>query len=61
MFHPNDKAVWASALVTVPLLLWGIYQHRRIAPPRSAPTREDAPVTRGDLAPILAEAKRDLG
>ena len=40
----------------------GIWQHRKIAPPK----RYDAAAARilprsGDLAPVLAEAKRDIG
>ena len=39
----------------------GIWRHRQIAPPKSfaLPRTVDAPS--GDLAPVLAEAKRDIG
>jgi TRAP transporter 4TM/12TM fusion protein len=59
MFHPDDTLVWGSAAITAPVLLWAIWRHRRIAPPKSAraePVRERAvepvgkPVTAGNLA-----------
>ena len=63
MFHPNDTLVWASGLVTLPALVWGIWRHRLIAAPTAAPIVAAEPVspTSDDLAPLLAEAKRDVG
>ena len=64
MFHPDT---WISASVAVVVLAataFGIWQHRIIAPPKGLPAADPAPTPRmpiGDLAPLLAEAKRDIG
>jgi TRAP transporter 4TM/12TM fusion protein len=42
MFHPDDTLVWGSAVLTIPILVWAIRRHRRIAPPKSAPAPEVA-------------------
>jgi hypothetical protein len=63
MFHPNDTLVWASGLVTLPALVWGIWRHRLIAAPKAVPivAAQPASLNADDLAPLLAEAKRDVG
>jgi TRAP-type uncharacterized transport system fused permease subunit len=63
MFHPNDTLVWGTGLVTLPALIWAVWRHRLIAPPKSAvtvppPIRDNTP---GDLQQVLAEAKREVG
>ena len=43
-------------------LVFGIWRHRQIAPPKSVGRRRaGSGATAGDLAPVLAEAKRDIG
>jgi TRAP transporter 4TM/12TM fusion protein len=63
MFHPNDTLVWGTAAVTLPLLIWAVWRHRLIAAPKSAPAPAPEPATPSsdDLAPLLAEAKREVG
>jgi TRAP transporter 4TM/12TM fusion protein len=65
LFHPDDGLVWATGAVALPALIWGIWRHRIIAPPKTEPTpAADAAVASapgGDLAPVLAEARRDVG
>ena len=63
MFHPNDTLVWGSGLVTLPALAWAIWRHRLIAAPKAAPmppTETPSPDST-ELAPLLAEAKREVG
>ena len=61
MFHPDDRLVWATGAVALPALVWAIWRHQLIAPPKTvaAGTREDAVAPPADLAPMLAEAKRE--
>jgi TRAP transporter 4TM/12TM fusion protein len=63
MFHPNDSLVWVSGLTTLPGLVWAIWRHRLIAAPKAAPMVESeaANPIPGDMTPLLAEAKRDVG
>jgi TRAP-type uncharacterized transport system fused permease subunit len=62
MFHPD---MWVSALVGVVVALGiiaGMYRHRQIAPEAGAIARDGSDAApAGDLAPVLAEAKRDIG
>ncbi len=61
MFVPDIRL---SAMIAVPLflaLVVGIWQHRRIAPPKSYSAMPQSTAPSGDLAPVLAEAKRDIG
>jgi TRAP transporter 4TM/12TM fusion protein len=61
MFHPNMQV---SASVAVPLLIaiaLGIWQHRRIAPQNTLSVQEKAASGSSELAPVLAEAKREIG
>jgi TRAP-type uncharacterized transport system fused permease subunit len=61
MFHPNDTFVWAPAAIVFGLLLFGLWRHRLVAPPRGAVMAEEsAAVTEGDLAQLVAEAKREV-
>jgi TRAP-type uncharacterized transport system fused permease subunit len=63
MFHPNDTLVWGPAAVVLALLLFGLWRHRLIAPPKPgtsfAEVAEEAPPT-ADLAALIAEAKREV-
>jgi TRAP-type uncharacterized transport system fused permease subunit len=62
LFHPNDKLVWGTAAATLAALIWGIRRHNEIAPPADLPSAESAPgAAQGDLAGMVAEAKRDIG
>ena len=61
MFDPDMKTSAAVCVVVALALAAGIMRHRVIAPPKSfAPTRDQIAPS-GDLAPVLAEAKRDIG
>jgi len=63
MFHPDMKMSAAVALIVAPAIGVGIWRHNQIAPPKTFATGP-AEITRapaGDLAPVLAEAKRDIG
>jgi hypothetical protein len=43
-------------------IIAGIYRHRQIAPEVGAIARSESDAApAGDLAPVLAEAKRDIG
>jgi TRAP-type uncharacterized transport system fused permease subunit len=62
MFHPDMRVSAAVAALVAVALIFGIRRHGQVAPqthaigdagPASAPA--------GDLAPVLAEAKRDIG
>ena len=62
LFVPDIRMSAAIAVVLVIALIAGIRQHRKIAPPENyavAPQQGVAPS--GDLTPVLAEAKRDIG
>jgi TRAP transporter 4TM/12TM fusion protein len=62
MFHTNDDFVWAPGAVVLVALCLGIWRHRIIAPPKTALARPEGAVQpSGDLAPLLAEARRDVG
>jgi hypothetical protein len=63
MFHPNDTFVWFPGMVTLALLLIGIWRHREIAPPKELAAVEPsaAGVPSGDLNKLLNEGKRDFG
>jgi TRAP transporter 4TM/12TM fusion protein len=62
MFHPDDTFVWAPAAVVLVALCLGIWRHRIIAPPKAGFARpESAAGPQGELAPLLAEARRDVG
>jgi TRAP transporter 4TM/12TM fusion protein len=62
LFYPD---MWISAMIAVSVviaLVAGIRQHRLIAPPKSfAPGTGLAGPETGDIAPVLAEARRDIG
>ncbi len=63
MFHPDMGTSAAVAVAVTVALILGIWRHNLIAPPKTfaAPTAEAADAASDDLAPVLAEAKRDIG
>jgi TRAP transporter 4TM/12TM fusion protein len=62
MFHPDDTFVWAPGAVVLVALCLGIWRHRIIAPPKAGFAPAQSPVRPQDeLAPLLAEARRDVG
>jgi TRAP transporter 4TM/12TM fusion protein len=59
MFHP-DMTVSAAVCVVVTLaLMAGVWRHRVVAPPKTFAPDTSGPAGR-DLAPLLAEARRDI-
>ncbi len=61
MFHPDMATSAAVAVVVLAAVVFGIWRHRQIAPPKSFAATPDQIAPSGDLAPVLAEAKRDIG
>jgi TRAP transporter 4TM/12TM fusion protein len=62
MFHPDMRVSAAVAVLVAVALIAGIYRHNRVAPGKHAiGNAESGPISDGDLAPVLAEAKRDIG
>jgi TRAP transporter 4TM/12TM fusion protein len=62
MFHPDIEVSAAVTAVVFAAIVVGIWRHRRIAPPETAAAEDTSGRTpSGDLAPILAEAKREVG
>ena len=62
MFHPDMKASALVAVAVTLAIVVGIRRHRRIAPQASAMAdTEFRAMPSSDLAPVLAEAKRDIG
>jgi hypothetical protein len=62
MFTPDMRISAAIAVVVAIALVVCIRQHRLVAPPKTfAPETGSAGPATGDLAPVLAEAKRDIG
>jgi TRAP transporter 4TM/12TM fusion protein len=60
MFYPDMTVSAAFAVVVTAALAVAIWQHGKIAPPKTFST--DIPAaSSGDLSPVLAQAKRDLG
>jgi TRAP-type uncharacterized transport system fused permease subunit len=61
MFHPDTKVSAAVAIAVVVALVLGIWRHRIIAPPIAAAHAEAAATSPEALAPLLAEARREVG
>ena len=62
MFHPDMRASASVAVVVALAIIVGVHRHRRIAPQTSAMADTEFRVApNSDLAPVLAEAKRDIG
>jgi hypothetical protein len=66
MFHPDMGISAAVGMAVVVATGFGIWRHRQIAPPKSAVVaapNESAKLQSApsELAPLLAEANRDIG
>jgi TRAP transporter 4TM/12TM fusion protein len=62
MFHPDMKTSASVAVVVMLAVVVGIWRHIQIAPTTYAITdAETGAEPSGDLAPVLASAKRDIG
>jgi TRAP transporter 4TM/12TM fusion protein len=61
MFHPDTKVSAAVAIAVVVALVLGIWRHRIIAPPIAAVRAEAAATSPDALAPLIAEARREVG
>jgi hypothetical protein len=61
MFHPDTKVSAAVAIAVVVALVLGIWRHRIIAPPIAAVPSEAAAASPDAAAPVLAEARREVG
>jgi TRAP-type uncharacterized transport system fused permease subunit len=61
MFHPDTKVSAAVAIAVVVALVLGIWRHRIIAPPIAAVRAEAAAASPDAVAPLLAEARREVG
>jgi TRAP transporter 4TM/12TM fusion protein len=61
MFHPDTKVSAAVAIAVVVALVLGIWRHRIIAPPKTAAPVEAAATSPDAVAPLLAEARREVG
>ncbi|MGA7490254.1 MAG: TRAP transporter fused permease subunit [Xanthobacteraceae bacterium] len=63
MFDPDTAVSAAVAAVVLVALAFGIQRHRAIAPPKTVPATaaESAAASPDALAPLLAEARRDVG
>ncbi|OLB70691.1 MAG: TRAP transporter [Alphaproteobacteria bacterium 13_2_20CM_2_64_7] len=61
MFHPDTKVSATVAVAVVVALVLGIWRHRIVAPPKAAAPAEVAATSPEGLAPLIAEATRDIG
>jgi alkylated DNA repair dioxygenase AlkB len=62
MFHPDMRISAMVSVIVLVAFVFGVMQHRRIAPPKSLSVQSgDVAVASGDIEPVLAEAKRDIG
>ena len=62
MFHPDMKMSASVAVVVMLAVVVGIWRHIQLAPKTYAITdAETAAAPSGDLAPVLASARRDIG
>ena len=60
MFHPDTGVSAAVAVAVVAALVLGVWRHRIIAPSRTAAV-EGVAASSEQLAPLLTEAKREVG
>ena len=63
MFHPDTKISAMAAVVAFAALVAGIWRHNAIAPATGTATGPSGgePTVSGDIKPLLAEARRDVG
>jgi TRAP-type uncharacterized transport system fused permease subunit len=61
MFHPNDMLVRWIAVITLALLVVGIWRHSHIASPKETIREQEAAVDKSvDLNQLAAEARREV-
>jgi TRAP transporter 4TM/12TM fusion protein len=61
MFHPNDMLVRWIAVITLALLVVGIWRHGRIASPKETIREQETAVDKSvDLNQLAAEARREV-
>jgi TRAP transporter 4TM/12TM fusion protein len=61
IFYPDIKVSAAVAIVVLVALVLGVWRHRIIAPPMRAAPAEAAATSPDALAPLIAEARREVG
>jgi TRAP transporter 4TM/12TM fusion protein len=62
MFHPDTRVSAAVAVVVLAAVGFGLWRHRIIAPPKTAVAAPaETAASPEALAPLLAEARRDVG
>ena len=60
MLHPSQTVAMLVAAAVVPFALIGIWRHQRLAAPEITQPSEAVAAPAGDLAELVAEAKREL-
>jgi hypothetical protein len=62
MFHPDmQTSAWVAVAVILAIIA-GIHRHKQLAPKTYAIKDDESGAAPGsDFAPVLAEAKRDIG
>jgi hypothetical protein len=61
MFHPNDMLVRWIAVITLALLVVGIWRHSRIASPKEIIREQEAAVDKSvGLDQLVTEARREV-
>jgi len=60
LFHPDDTLVWAPGAAVLGMLVFGIWRHQQIAPPKALATPA-TPEHTSDLGKLATEARRDIG
>jgi TRAP transporter 4TM/12TM fusion protein len=62
LLHPDETWAMAAAGLVLPVTVFGTWRHSQLAPKTHAVSdSEPGAAPSGDLSPILAEAKRDVG
>lgn len=61
MFHPSAAWATAAAPFAVAALIFGLWRHRQIASPDSAPVSDEPAAAGAPGEGVIAEAKRDFG
>jgi TRAP transporter 4TM/12TM fusion protein len=63
MFHPDTRISAVAAVLVFAALIVGIWRHNAIAPATGTATApaDGGPAVSGDIKPLLADARRDVG
>lgn len=61
MFHPDTRVSAVVAAAVLVALVLGVWRHRIIAPPMGAAPAESPAASPDAVAPLLAEARREVG